>query len=445
MAVDHDAIRRARLAAGLSLSDVAGTELSRASVHRVEKGLARPSMATLRLIAERLGAMVEDFQLTGAPPEARAVTDEESLHLARVERLCHCSRFTDVVREVDELQKRPLSNSADARLHLFAAIAHVQLFEPSLALVHLRRARTMFAELGDECQAIECMGWEAAALNIQEDRSALDVAGEALRRCRELSGVPSSTESRILGHLAGIYLSRHEWEPAIDAYKGAVAASEAVRDLAGMTSLYEGMSIAHQGLGDLSMAAIYAQRAVALSSVIANSAALARLENNLGVLMLRGGQWQEAEEHLQRAIDHCEAAGIEHGQSHVLLSLAQLAYLRQDYGQAEWYARRTVSVAGQVGEPQTCSLGQQWLGKIMAALGQHDEADVAFEAALSTLTELRAPRRLAECHQAFAEVLEQRGELGRAVAHWREAATLRNPPVDNADGRGWIEPADLAN
>jgi tetratricopeptide (TPR) repeat protein/DNA-binding XRE family transcriptional regulator len=444
--VDHEAIRRARLEAGLSLSEVAGTELSRASVHRVERGLARPSMATLRLIAQRLGARAEDFLRTGH--EARAaggLTDEEAILVARVERLSHGGRSAEVIAEVAELQKRGFGPRAEAMLHLLAAIAHVQLLEPALALVHLRRARPAFSRLGDEWQAIECMGWEAAALDIQEDTSALDVALEAVRRCGEVEGVPPSIESRVLCQLASIYLSRHEWAPALDAYEGALAAAQPVRDLAGMTRLYEGMSIAHQGLGDLPMAAVYAQRAVALSSVMANHAALARLENNLAVLMLRAGRWDEAEAHLQRAMDHCEAGGIVHGLSHVLLSLAQLYHLRKDYGRAEWYARRTINSATEVGEQQTCSLGHQWLGRILAALGRREESEVEFEAALKMLEPLDAPRRRAECHQAYAEVLEQFGEVNRALVHWREAARLRNPLVDSAEGDDWIQPVNLAN
>src|SRR2546429_417857 len=67
LAVVPEDIRRARLAAGLSLAMVAGDDLSRAAVHRIEQGKVRPSLRTLQLIAGRIGQPVERFLV----PEAR--------------------------------------------------------------------------------------------------------------------------------------------------------------------------------------------------------------------------------------------------------------------------------------------------------------------------------------------------------------------------------------
>src|SRR3981081_2335516 len=44
-------VRQARVDRGLSLADLAGTEVSRAFIHQLEQGLARPSLEILELIA----------------------------------------------------------------------------------------------------------------------------------------------------------------------------------------------------------------------------------------------------------------------------------------------------------------------------------------------------------------------------------------------------------
>src|SRR3977135_281871 len=53
--------RQARLEAGLSLGQVAGTDISRTAIYFVETGKAKPSMETLKLIAPRPGRPVDFF------------------------------------------------------------------------------------------------------------------------------------------------------------------------------------------------------------------------------------------------------------------------------------------------------------------------------------------------------------------------------------------------
>src|SRR5258708_25322913 len=49
--VREGSVAQARREAGLTLAEVANGELSRSAIHLVEKGLARPSIETLKLIA----------------------------------------------------------------------------------------------------------------------------------------------------------------------------------------------------------------------------------------------------------------------------------------------------------------------------------------------------------------------------------------------------------
>lgn len=441
--VDAASIRRARLAAGLSLSQVAGSELTRAAVHRVEQGIVRPSMRTLRLIAERTGTPVE--ALLAPTPGPSSLAAEAALDLARLERLATAGRHAEVVEAVDELLTRGAPPAAvEARLRHLAGRAHVQLLHPDTALIHLRRARAEFERTDDRWLAVDCMGWETAALSIKEDPTAITVAEEALRRCRELDPVPVDTQARIMSHMAGIHLSRHEWDRAIAAYQAAVVAAAPVVDLTEMSRMCDGLSIAYQGLGDLEQARTYAEKAVALSSVVAGRQFQARMENNLGVLLLRSEDWQEAERHLRLALEHCDVAGIEQGKSHVLLSLAQLALAQGDRDRAEARVREAVQLAERIGEAMTHALAQQWLGRVLEAAGRPQEADRAFVRAVSLLESQRAPLRLAECHRDFAEALQRRGDLQRAVLHWQRAAELWQPPVDAVAASEWVDGRSLA-
>src|ERR1700730_18762280 len=73
---------QARLEAGLSLGQVAGTEISRTAIYFVETGKAKPSMDTLKLIAARTGRPLDYFLLRPSTMEPRSTAGS-----AEIERL----------------------------------------------------------------------------------------------------------------------------------------------------------------------------------------------------------------------------------------------------------------------------------------------------------------------------------------------------------------------
>src|ERR1700694_482119 len=71
-------VKQARSDAGLSLAQVAGTELSRTAIYFVETGKAKPSMETLKLIAARTGRPL-DFFLSRQTSEPRVTAGTEEI------------------------------------------------------------------------------------------------------------------------------------------------------------------------------------------------------------------------------------------------------------------------------------------------------------------------------------------------------------------------------
>lgn len=61
IAVDPERVRQARVAAGLSLGQLAGTDVSRTFIFQIERGQARPSPPVLELIARRTGKPIKYF------------------------------------------------------------------------------------------------------------------------------------------------------------------------------------------------------------------------------------------------------------------------------------------------------------------------------------------------------------------------------------------------
>jgi HTH-type transcriptional regulator, quorum sensing regulator NprR len=451
LAVDPDAIRRARLATGLSLAQVAGDELSRAAIHRVEQGKVRPSLRTLQLIADRTGQPVERFLLPEAREQLESSRDTRGeLVRARVERLIVRGQVQEALEQIEQRLAAGGSERESAHLSYLAGRCHQRASRPLAALSSLRRARAMFEQLGDERMVIECMAFEAAALGVEENPAALETAHEALRRCHALEPVAREIEVQILNTLGGIHLSKHDWTRAMAAYESAVEASGQVRDLERMAQIYDGMSLAMQGVGNLQGAVRAAERALALTGVRQNQLSLARAENNLGHLLMRMDRWDEAEEHLQRSLRLCEEARITVGKCHVVLSIGHLRFLQRDYRAAAAAMLEAAELAEANGERMTLALAKQWLGRVCARMELHRDADRCFLSAISILSDPAAGSRLAECHSLYAQVLDDRGDVQAAIEHWRAASKIWQPALgheesEKADLSEWADGLSEAN
>ena len=72
--MDPARVREARLAAGLSLAQVAKQDVSRTFVHLIETGRSRPSRRVLALIARRTGKPISYF-IAGSTLEPEQNTD----------------------------------------------------------------------------------------------------------------------------------------------------------------------------------------------------------------------------------------------------------------------------------------------------------------------------------------------------------------------------------
>jgi transcriptional regulator with XRE-family HTH domain len=93
-------VRQARVERGLSLADLAGTEVSRAFIHQLEQGLARPSLQILELIAQRTGRSVNFFTSGEVQPAAGPDLSSDLVATSkRLERLASTMELSEANRE----------------------------------------------------------------------------------------------------------------------------------------------------------------------------------------------------------------------------------------------------------------------------------------------------------------------------------------------------------
>jgi tetratricopeptide (TPR) repeat protein len=403
VSVDSELLRQTRLAAGLSLAQVAGVELTRQAVHLIETGKVRPSMESLEVIAGRLGRPVSHFVDRVAP----ANRDRRQ---AEFEELIERHRYPELHEAAVELTGAGGPIDLRAVGHFYAGRALHQLNRYGEALDHLARAEELAGRVRDEALAAEAVEWQAATMHRTGDVNALARAEEALRRYRRLRDRQPEIEGRMVQRVGACLIARCEYAPARARLREALeilGGQTGVRDLEGMGRIYHDLAGCARGEGDLRRAIELMERAVSLYSVehdlrpARGEHWVPRAENDLGMLLLEVGQLSRAEPLLLSAEARLAAAGAHVQRVHVLLSIGQLrqAQRRLDDGFAA--VGEAIELATANRYTIGVAVGHQQLGELHAERGERAAFDEHFRTALDVLGEAGLAERRARCQATY--------------------------------------------
>ncbi|TAN35000.1 XRE family transcriptional regulator [bacterium] len=429
VALKPGTVKQARLEAGLSLAKVGKGHVTAPAIYLIETGRTRPSMPTLEHIAQRTGKPVEFFL---ADPASSA--DESRAAHAELEAMVGAGRYAEAVVLGKRLLNLGPSAYRPGRIRYYLAQAYLQLAQPDEAVALLAEARAHFIAVNDEVMLAECLGSEAALASFMQRPDALSLAEQALAVCRRLKPVPRLMEARLLGIQATAHVANREWDRAIETYQAAIGAAGPLFDLRRVAKMYAELGSTYREQGQVDLAARYATRSMALLDVLRDRVALARSENNLGLILAARGDAAAAKQHLDKSKELSPESELEVGRSHVLLALCELCLQQGRVQQAHELAEQALGLAERLQEGLSVAEAHVWLGRIAHQLGRTETVDREFELAIRGLEQLGARERLLQCHGIYAEILEGRGELASAYAHMKKALQASQPDLLQGQG-----------
>ncbi len=416
-------IRLAREAARLSLAQVTRRDISRTALHLMETGKCRPTLTTLKMIAERTGQPLEYF-LT--QKQADALHSDGPL-IQELELAVAQGRYDDARQMTTRLLNVTSDQVLRCRICLLGAQASLQLASVEAAIPLLVEARAVAESGGNKGMLAECLDWQAAAEHLLELPSALSLAQQALAVANALEPTPDRLLVRIHGRIGSICVAQHKWREAIDAYQRAADVGRGVLDISRRAKMYNDLSIAYRRLGDLATATEFAQKAVSIHELLNDGLSVGRAETNLALALIRQGHPNEAGRNLDHALTLFVAADQKRGRSHILLAQAELLMTTGDPAGAREKALAAVDLAEELNEKVTVSEAKQILATVAEVRDDPNESDRLFAESIELLKDLKLGTRLTAVHAAYAATLEQRGETGRALAEWRLAVATTHP------------------
>ncbi|HXI94916.1 MAG TPA: helix-turn-helix transcriptional regulator, partial [Candidatus Acidoferrum sp.] len=389
MTLRPGAVKQARQESGLSLAQVGKGHVTAPAIYLVETGRTRPSLPTLEHIARRTGKPVEFFLA-----DPGGTTDTSQTALADLEALVGDGQYTQAIALGESMLDLGTSAHRLGRIRYFVAMAYVQLGQTEPAEALLAQAHAHFEAINDGVMLAECMGAEASLAYLNQRPDALELAEKALAVCRSLQPIPVPTEARLLGIVATAHVANLDWDKAVKTYGEAIEAGSAFVDLRLMARMYRGLSTAYKELGQMDTAARYATRSIALLEVLRDRVALARSENNLGLILIARGDIPGAREHLDRSLELSDETDLQMGRSHLLLSLCELCLQEDNVDQAAKFAGEALTLAEQLHEGVNVAEAHMWLGRIADKQGDHERTDQEFALAIHGLEQLGRHERL---------------------------------------------------
>ena len=414
-------LRAARIAKGLTQTELAGADVSVGYVSRIESGQRRPNAKVLAEVATRLGLPVEQLLVGLAPAELEEIRlglDFAELSLESGEPVAAEAGSADALARAESASLHDMADRARL-LHARALEALGRLDDAIIELEALVAGTTSgllqiwagialsrgYRESGDLTKAIE--------------------AGE--RILARLTGTPfdqTDEAVQLAVTLAAAYFERGDSGHAVRVCRVAVSKAEKLGSSTARASAYWNASMMEAERGALVDAVPLAQRALALLGEGRDARNLARLRTELGTMQLRldPPHVAEAQVNLERAAQELawsSASPVDVARND--LALARAMFLAGDVEAADLLSDR-VHTAIVDTAPLVAADAMSLAGQVRAARGDLDGASGCFQQAVHALTVVGADRSAAQLWFELADLLESVGLLDASRDAYRSAA-----------------------
>jgi tetratricopeptide (TPR) repeat protein len=417
-------VRRLRVGAGLTQSELAGERFSKEYVSQIERGKTRPTNETVEWLAARLG-VDPGFLASGVSSDERGRVEAA---LARADALSRSHRYEEAIREFEGSHAAVAATGAvelEVRMLTGQAWACTQEGRTREAVGLLTRARALsegseFSDL-DRAEVLFRLG--VCRYKLNSISTSLALLSEALVLA-ERSELPSDQmRSEILGWRSRCYRRQRDLEAAREDVERALELAHAIDDRRALANTYFQASLVAERLGHWLQARSYAEQAKALYAELEDELNVGRLLNNLGGLNHLLGRSEQAVEHLKASFGVALEHDSEEDAAHAAGSLAAVHLHRGEHEQAETLARQALKLLdGRVDYLHEIGQSQLVLGRALLEQGNLDEADEWFQKADRTFEQIASIGHRAGAWIARGDLAAQRGDDRTAARFYRRAA-----------------------
>lgn len=421
-------LRRLRVAAGLTQSQLSSSAVSASFISLVEAGKRVPGPEVVAYLAGRLGCTSEYL----SRGEEGAGLGEARQELAFVVMAMANGQWRVALDRVRAISVEGLPEDLRFEVRATLGRAFEAVGDLESAVSTLSPLLEAAAEEGRHLRWLQLANSVAGCyLESADLHEAGRIAREALHAAREADLTTTDKYMRLLATLSWVMYEQGDLLAARDLLHGALSSTEAGATPLARGSLYWNASLVADGRGHHDDAQELAQRAMALMAEHASQRDIARLRVHYSHLLVSGPHPlpQVALEHAERAEQELRLVASTIDVADCMTESARALLLLGRTTEAEQQARASLQML----ETPSAALGDGRAPRLEAVsalivlaecqevLGDDDGAAATYEQAATTLSMLRIGRRAASLWRDIAERLQRRGDLQGALRAFGES------------------------
>jgi len=410
-----DRLREARLARGLTQEELAKGLATKGFISQIERHRATPSLAKLRLMAERLQLPLGHFTGDLLPMEVTYLRKSAELAVKAKEP----ARALELVAEADS---RPTTANERADLQRIKGTAFDALGRPADALAAHQAAAAAAPPDDPELSAAIYAEMGTVLAQLEQFVSAVEADLRAIHWLDRSKLADPGLRARVLTNLGRACWSLGQVDQAHTYLASALDAATDAESLLRIANAHMGLGVTARAKGQLDEAIEHCNRALEVHARIKQERDANRILNNIGDVHYSAGRLNQAREYQQR----CLVRGRDLGDAFVV-GVAAGALARYDLeenklDEAIAHAQEARQASELSGDHLHLALAAATEGEAAERRGHRIVAKRQFIFALQLLKERNAAGKLAEVCAIYADVLRRRGDNDRAFAFMRMAA-----------------------
>lgn len=417
-------IRDARKALNMTQRDLAGERFSAAFISQIERDIITPSLASLKIIADRLGRPVSFFlesDLRDRQNEVDLLTNLGKVFTAR----------GDLAQAAENLQ-RARSVAAEIRddLRQAQAIKHMAVVEfysgaYDAALEHFQEALALFQGEGHLEEVAACDFSLGSVWHFKNDYAqAIEHYLAALDLINKLGLRDTPFKIKILGNLGNAFCRAGDYEQGILYHEEALRLSADVNDFLQMGHNYMSLSLVYRDDGQLERALDCSQKGMEIFESLENFRFIATLHVNIGIIHADKDQWEVAAQHFREAIRISQRVNSPRNQAYALTELAKYYRHKKDAARALDCCRQSLELISPEGDDLEAARIHQVMGLIARDSNDLAAAVKECELAASLIEKTNSMQELANIMHDLGDLQMQAGDKERALEYYQRALTL---------------------
>jgi tetratricopeptide (TPR) repeat protein len=408
-------LREARVARGLTQEQLAKGLATKGFISQIERHRANPSLAKLRLMAERLELPLGHFTGDRSPMEVTYLRKSAELAVKAKEP-------ARALALVEEAGSHPTTANERADLQRIKGTALDALGQPADALAAHQAAAA--AAPPDDQELNAAIYAEIGNVLAQQEQfvSAVEAGLRAVHWLDHAKQADPALRARVLTNLGRACWSLGQIDQAHVYLTSALDAATDAESLLRIANAHMGLGVTARAKGLLDQAIEHCNRALEVHARIKQEREANRILNNIGDVHYSAGRLDKAREYQQR----CLVRGRELGDAFVVGvacgALARYDLEENKLDEAIEHAREARHASERSGDHLHQALAAAMEGEAAERRGHPRIANRQFAFALRLLKDRNAAEKLAEVCAMYADILRSRGEDDRAFSFMRMAA-----------------------